>query len=124
MNSSNDPELDGKYLGSITSDFIKLADTLKEASYQLRSRKISDFPIFPISKEAIEIGQLLIGKKEMDLSWNFNFSFLENLMGMEIVHPEKQEEFVKTFKDPDEYACLLVIDKDFMKFIYVPFPID
>jgi hypothetical protein len=32
----NDPELNGKYLGTISEDFIKVADTLKEASYQIR----------------------------------------------------------------------------------------
>ena len=33
----NDPELSGKYLGTITKDFVKVSDILKEASYQVRS---------------------------------------------------------------------------------------
>ena len=124
MEISNDPELDGKYLGTITSDFIKISDTLKEAAYQLRVRKISDYPIFPISKEAVPIGQLLLGKKEADLKWDFYFSLLENIVANEIVHGEKVDEFLKTYKNPDEFACLLVIDKDFMNFLYVPYPVD
>ena len=28
----NDPELNGKYLGTITSDFVKISDVLKDAS--------------------------------------------------------------------------------------------
>lgn len=59
MRDDNDPELNGKYLGTITKDFVKVADTLKEASYQVRSRKFSDFPIFPVCKsdQPIEIGR-------------------------------------------------------------------
>ena len=43
----NDPELNGKYLGTITSDFVRVADSLKEASYQIRKAGF-DFPIFAI----------------------------------------------------------------------------
>lgn len=124
MDFSNDPELDGKYLGTITGDFIKITDTLKEASYQLRVRKISDHPIFPISKQFLKVGQLLIGKDEADLQWNFNFSFLENIVGYDIVEEDKIEDFLSTYKDPDEFACLLVIDNEFMNFIYIPYPED
>ncbi|MFT5568373.1 MAG: hypothetical protein ACI9RP_000404, partial [Cyclobacteriaceae bacterium] len=48
---NNDPELDPKYLGKISSDFVKVSDFLKEASYQMRTRKISAYPIFPVSKD-------------------------------------------------------------------------
>ena len=124
MDLSNDPELDGKYLGTITSDFIKISDTLKEASYQLRVRKISEHPIFVISKEPIKIGQLLLAKKEADLKWDFYFSFLENIVSLEIVSEDKIDEFLKIYKDPEEFACVLVVDKDFMNFIYIPYPVD
>lgn len=124
MDLSNDPELDGKYLGTITSDFIKVSDTLKEAAYQLKVRKISEYPIFPISKNPMKIGQLLLGQKEAELKWNVNFSFLENLISMEIIHEDKVDEFLKTYKDPEEFACLLVIDKAFMNFLYIPYPVD
>ena len=38
----NDPELDPKYLGKISSDFVKVAEYMKEASYQIRKREFSD----------------------------------------------------------------------------------
>ena len=64
INPGNDPELDGRYLGTISQDFVKIAETLKEASYQIRKRGFSDFPIFPICKTDQAIGQLLIDKRE------------------------------------------------------------
>ena len=50
MDISNDPELNGKYLGTVSQDFVKISDTLKEASYQIRKRGFSEFPIFPVCK--------------------------------------------------------------------------
>ena len=121
---NNDPELNGKYLGKITKDFVIIADTLKEAGYQLKARKISDYPIFPISRIDLPIGQLLIGKTELNLEWNYNFSFLDEFLQREIISEEMKNEFIQNFKNPDEFACLFVIDDDFTKFVFIPYPVD
>jgi len=49
-------ELTGTQLGIITSDFILVADKLKEASYTLRTQGNFTYPIFPMSKVPIQIG--------------------------------------------------------------------
>lgn len=120
----NDPELNGKYLGQITEDFVVVADTLKEASYQIRKRKFSDYPIFPISKIDLPIGQLLIGKEELAVNWNYNASYLDEFVQRELVSEEGVEEFKKAYKDPDEFCCLFVVDNDFTNFLFIPFPED
>ncbi len=119
---NNDPELSGKYLGTISRDFVKVSDTLKEASYQIRSRGFSDFPIFPICKESQPIGQLLISMELVKTEWNYYATFLDEFVQRGIL--EKAEDFQKTFKDPDEFCCLFVVDKEFTNFVYIPFPED
>ena len=119
----NDPELNGKYLGTISQDFVKVADTLKEASYQIRKAGF-EFPIFPLSKKPISIGQLLIDKQSMKLEWNYYASFMDEFVQRELIAEDRQEDFKNTYKDPDEFCCLFVIDHEFAKFVYIPFPID
>ena len=118
----NDPELSGKYLGTISTDFVKVADTLKEASYQIRKRGFSEFPVFPICKEPQPIGQLLIDKNALALEWNYYASFLDEFLQRELV--EDKEQFMKAFKDPDEFCCLFVVDQQFTNFVFIPFPED
>ena len=118
----NDPELDPKYLGKISSDFVKVADLVKEASYQLRKRKISQFPIFPISKTEIPIGSILYEKGKLDNQWNYHISFLEEFQQRKLV--EKKDEFVQVYKDPDEFCCLFIVDEEFTNFIFIPYPTD
>ncbi|MEH0155282.1 hypothetical protein V6R21_14135 [Limibacter armeniacum] len=121
----NDPELNGKYLGTITTDFIKVASTLKEGAYQVRARDISDYPIFPICKDEANVGQLLLGKHDRkDLEWNYYISFAEEFIQRNLITDEKMEEFVNSYKNPDEFCCLFVIDKEFVNFVYVPYPLD
>jgi hypothetical protein len=119
----NDPELSGKYLGTISTDFVKVADTLKEASYQIRKAGF-DSPIFAISKNEIPIGQLLLNQGALDLSWNYYASFLDEFVQRELVATDKLEEFKGTYKDPDEFCCLFVVDKAFTNFVYIPYPED
>ena len=121
---NNDPELNGKYLGTITADFAVVAETLKEASYQIRKRDFSNYPIFPISKVNIPIGQLLIAQRELATQWSFYASFLDEFMQRKLIDPDKEEEFKKTYKDPDEFCCLFVVDEEFTKFLYIPYPED
>ncbi|QSE97301.1 hypothetical protein [Fulvivirga lutea] len=121
---NNDPELNGKYLGSITQDFAVVSDTLKEASYQIRKRGFSDHPVFAIAKFEQPIGQLLIAKEDLAVNWNYNASFLDEFVQREIVAADKVDEFKANYKDPDEFCCLFVIDDDFTKFVFIPYPED
>jgi hypothetical protein len=120
----NDPELDGKYLGTISKDFVQVSDSLKEASYQLRVRNISKFPVFPICKTEQPIGQLLIGKTEAGTEWHYYFSLYEELVQRGIIDKDKVEVFEAAYKDPEEFCCLFVIDKEFTNFLFIPYPED
>lgn len=120
----NDPELNGKYLGTISQDFVKVADILREASYQVRKRNISGYPIFPISQEDQPIGQILIDRSTSETHWNYYFSFLDEFVQRELVAADKQDDFIKVYKDPDEFCCLFVIDKSFTNFVFIPYPED
>jgi hypothetical protein len=116
----NDPELDGKYLGTISQDFVKIADTLKEASYQIRKRGFSDYPIFPICKTDQAIGQLLIDRQQAETDWYYFASLLDEFVQRKLM--DQPEEFIKTYKDPDEFCCLFVVDLKFTNFLFVPYP--
>ena len=120
----NDPELDGKYLGTITKDFVVVSDTLKEAAYQIKKRGFSDYPIFPISTMEIPVGTLLLAKEQMATHWDYRASFLDEFIQRNLVDEDKAEEFKKNYKDPDEFCCLFVVDMDFTKFVFIPYPVD
>jgi hypothetical protein len=120
---NNDPELSGKYLGTISQDFVRVADTLKEASYQLRTRGF-EYPIFPICQIDQPVGQLLIDRNVLGLKWSYYISLLDEFLQRGLVEEEKKENFFAAYKDPDEFCCLFVIDKEFTNFVFIPYPED
>lgn len=117
----NDPELSGKYLGTISQDFVKVADVLKEASYQIRKSGF-DYPIFPVCKVEQPIGQLLIDTETAHTEWNYYASFMDEFVQRDLI--EHQDDFSAAYKDPDEFCCLFVVDKQFTNFVFIPFPED
>ncbi|MBB6458941.1 hypothetical protein [Flammeovirga kamogawensis] len=123
----NTPELNsqGKYLGTITKDFIKVYSVLQEASYQIRKRNFSNYPIFPVSKTQLSIGQHLVGPDQKEfLTWNYGVSYAEEFLQKELILADKFEEFKKSYKNANEFCCLFVIDDEFVNFVYIPYPLD
>ena len=118
----NDPELDPKLLGVISGDFIKVADQLKEASYQIRKRGFSDYPIFPISREEIPLGNLLYEAAAFENKFNYYASFLSEFLERQLIADE--EVFKGAYKNPDEFCCLFVLDPEFTNFLFIPYPVD
>jgi hypothetical protein len=122
--TANDPELNGKFLGTISSDFVKVADNLKEASYQMRVRRISDFPVFVLCKNEQPIGAVLYDKWAHNLDWHYYIAMAEELVQRQIFTLESYTNFTSTYKNADEFCCLLVVDPEFTNFVFLPYPED
>lgn len=121
---SSEQEIDIKFLGKISSDFVKVSDHLKEASYQIRKRGISQYPIFTVCDTDNPIGGLLLSAREQGNQWHYRVSFLEEFQERLLVDIEKVEDFVQAYKDADEFCCLFVIEKTFTNFVFIPYPED
>ena len=118
----NDPELSGKYLGTITRDFIIVSDILKEAAYEVKKGGFSVYPIFPISKVDIPIGNLLLAKQEMKTEWNYYITYVDEFLQRKLI--ENEEAFKAAYKNPDEFCCLFVVEPEFTNFLFIPYPED
>jgi hypothetical protein len=40
------------------------------------------------------------------------------------VGADKKDDFIATYKDPEEFCCLFVVDKEFTSFVFIPYPED
>ena len=120
----NDPTLDGKYLGTISADFVKVADKLQEASYAIRKKGDFSYPIFIVSQVPTALGTLLIAPEEADNQRYYYATYLEVLVQCQIIAQDKVAAFRQAYKNPDEFCCLLVVDETFTNFLYTPYPVD
>ena len=124
MDDANSPELNKKIMGLVSSDFIKVSDQLKEASYQIRKRGFSDNPIFILAYTEVELGALLIGPEEMSNRYSYRASYMQEFVDRKLIGEESVDLFLENYKNPDEYCCLFALIGDFSGFIFVPYPED
>jgi hypothetical protein len=124
MDDANSPEIDKALMGKVSSDFVKVSDHLKEASYQIRKREFSECPIFVVSTQKVEIGAPLFQQGDLSSIYFYNASFLEEFVTRTMIGEESIELFKENYRNADEYCCLFVIDRGFAGFIFLPFPID
>lgn len=118
----NDPGLDPKFMGIISSDFVKVAENLKEASYLIRQRGFSNYPIFPISREHLPIGSLLYEIGHLGIEWNYFASYLDEFIQRKLI--KNEQDFIDAFRNPDEFCCLFVVEPSFTNFVFIPYPED
>ena len=124
MDDANSPEIDKALMGKVSSDFVKVSDHLKEASYQIRKREFSECRIFVVSTQKVEIGAPLFQQGDLSSIYFYNASFLEEFVTRTMIGEESIELFKENYRNADEYCCLFVIDGGFAGFIFLPFPID
>ena len=123
----NDPELQakGKFLGTITADFARASDVLRDTSDAIRDRAHSAYPIFVFAREPVSLGALLLSGPDRLMQWHIFASSLEEFTQRGLVQEgEGEADFRAAYKDPDEYACLFVVDPEFMEFVFLPYPED
>lgn len=124
LDDANSPDVNKKLLGIISQDFVKVADHLKEASYQIRKRQFSEYPIFVMTKASTEIGTLLFAPGELETEWMYKASFLEEFIQRGLIGEDSDGYFKENYRNADEYCCVFAIHGDFAGFIYIPYPID
>ena len=120
----NDPSLNGKYLGTISADFVQVADKLQEASYLLRKKGACTHPLFVVASVPLSIGALLIEKGELGNARHYYAAHADLLVQCKLIAEDQLDAFKNAYKNPDEFCCLLVVDTAFSNFLYIPYPVD
>ena len=124
MDDANSPELNRKLMGIVSGDFVKVADSLKEASYQIRKRGFSDYPVFVVSNTDVPLGQPLFGKTNMGNELIYKATYVDEFMERQLIAPESLDLWQENYKNADEYCCLFVVLAEFTGFVYIPYPED
>ena len=101
-----------------------MCDTLLEASSQIRKGDFSKYPIFVFAKQEVPLGGLLVNADELNLEWHVFASYLELFVQQGIIEPDGVNYFQANYKNADEFCCLFVLDEEFTKFVFVPYPED
>jgi hypothetical protein len=111
-------------LEAIRSDIRIIGSTMRAFSRHVIEEEISEYPVYVAYQDAVSIGKPFLSKENDHLNWHYNVSILEEFVKRGVVEKEKLDDFLETFGDPEERACIFVILPEQGGFVFVPYDIE
>ncbi len=96
---------------------------IRQVSQGMLKGSVSKYPIFVAirSQPDIDLGLPIINREELELTWSINASHLEDFANSNIIHQDKLPDFIKNYKDPNEFMCIFIAEEGMMSFIFMPY---
>ncbi len=95
--------------------------SLRLLSMNMIDEGISNYPIYVLHENDIDLGKLLLPEDETFLGYSVNASHLEDFVHKGIVSMDAVEKFKKVYKDPKEFLCLFYSLEENPRFVFIPF---
>ncbi len=92
---------------------------LAQAADVILDENVSKYPIFIIHQQELNMGVSLVEAGEK-IKWSVNASTLEEFVTKELIFMEKAQDFISTYKNPEENLCLFVLSELGAQFIFIP----
>ena len=108
-------------LKSLEADLKVYSESIKEVAIEIMAEGISLYPIFVSHQHEVKLGEMILDKDELNMSWTIQASTIEEFVERGIIHPEKKDKFIKQFKEPGDFMCLFVIVPEGANFIFFPY---
>lgn len=123
----NQPEGEGQPsqkpspLKSLEADLKLYSDSIKEVASEILSEGLSEYPIFVAHQHEVSLGELILDKNELNTAWSIQASMLEEFVQKGVIHRDKQDRFIKQYKNPNEFMCMFVIVPEGANFVFYPY---
>ena len=112
---------------STAEKFIELQEELKKyrpimsrASEELMNSEVTKYPIFVVHRQVLELGVPLVLQDGTRNPWSIHVSSLEEFHVKGLVQKDKTKDFIKVYKDPQDYFCVFVLSELGAQFIFLP----
>jgi len=110
---------DHKYT-QLKEELVPYIPALAKASDAIIEQGVSNYPIFVVHQQAINIGIQIVDRNNVGKNWSINSSILEEFVQKKLISPDKIEEFKNVYRDPGKEICLFVLSELGASFVFLP----
>jgi hypothetical protein len=112
--------MDGKEFLDFQKEMQLYLKAMSQAAEVIIDQDVSKYPIFVVHQHEVIIGLPIIEKEKNGGIWNIHASTLEEFVSKNLVFEDKMAEFIKNYKNPDEFLCIFLINEMGANFVYLP----
>ena len=108
---------------SLHNDLEVCRDYVKQIALGMIRGGVSKYPIFigMRGEMDIDMGLPIVNRNDFDISWNFNVSHLEDFVNKGLVARDKAADFIKAYRNPNEFMCVFIAEEDNNSFVFMPY---
>jgi hypothetical protein len=110
-------------LESLRNDVRIVGTFMRDLAMHVIDQEISRFPVYVAFQGEINIGKPMFAMETHHLNWNYNASILEEFVKRGVVVEDKVEDFMETYGDPEERACIFLVTPETGGFVFVPYEV-
>lgn len=108
-------------LKSLEADLKFYNESLKEVAVEIMAEGISAYPIFVAHQHEVKLGEVILDKNDLNTDWSIHASTMEEFIEKGLILPDKQEKFLKQYKDAYQFMCVFVIVPEGANFVFYPY---
>jgi hypothetical protein len=108
-------------LVTLEQDLKLYNDAIREVAFDILNENLSEFPVFIAHQHQLSIGHMFLDKEELNTRWSLNASTMEELIERKLIASEREPYFIRNYKDPKLFICLLVIVNEGANFVFYPY---
>lgn len=110
------------YFAQVEQDLRYYLDYLQGLAREILDSGLSKYPVFVAYQSAqAQIGKQVLSHDGLGTRWSVNVSIMEEFIKRNILEMDQWPEFKKTYKDPESFACVFLMDGSQAHFLYLPY---
>lgn len=110
-----------KLIDSLNIDLKIYDGMIKEVSADMIAEGFTQYPIFIATEHEVKMGELVLQKDDHAATFNIYASTLEEMVDRKLVLENKKADFIKTYKDPNKFMCVMLLTQTIASFVFVPY---
>lgn len=111
----------GNIVKSLKEDLKFYNEMIRETAIDIIKDGFSEYPVFIATDHEVKIGNLVFDKNDFARDFNIYATTIEELVEHKLILENKKNDFVKAFKDPRKFICVLLITSQTASFVFVPY---
>jgi len=110
-----------KIIESLKTDLKIYDEMIKEVSADMIAEGFTEYPVFIATEHDVKIGELIIDKNDMAGTYNVYATTIDEMVETNLILEAKKNYFIKAYKDPKKFMCVMLATEKLASFIFVPF---
>ncbi|MEI6507718.1 MAG: hypothetical protein WCO54_04490 [Bacteroidota bacterium] len=110
-----------KVIDTLKADLKIYDEMIKEVSADMIAEGFTEYPVFIATEHDVKIGELIIDKNDMAGTYNVYATTIDEMVETNLILEAKKNDFIKAYKDPKKFMCVMLATEKLASFIFVPF---